>query len=95
MALAQLLEALGLGGSLVLVISGVLAVYHIREIMQAVGRLQTWVMAIAVFGLVLILGAAGYVPGLSPNLHTLAGFILNGISVTVETVWQALTGWFL
>ena len=95
MAIAQLLEALGLGGSLVLVVSGFLAVYHIREIMRVVGRLQTWVMAIAMFGLVLILGAAGYVPGLSPNLHALAGFLLNGISVTVESAWQAVTGWLL
>ena len=84
MVVGELLHAIGLPGGLVLLGSGVLGVYHLREGIQFASRLQAWIMAGALFVLVLLAGAAGLVPGLDPNLGALVGWLVGLVEAAVD-----------
>lgn len=77
MAVTQLLEFVGVGGGMLILVTGAVAVYHLHTGMKLLGRVRTWVMAAAIFSLVLLMGEAGLIPGLDPQLDTLLSWMFG------------------
>lgn len=71
---AEALEAVGVGGSVVLVVSAVLAAYHGHSLLGFFARLGTWARVAGVFVLVGVAAYAGLIPGVRVplDLGTLA-----------------------
>lgn len=93
MVLSELLGALGVTGSIALLVSALVGVWHLRSIMQVLSRVRIWVMAGALFVVLLLAGASGFVPGLDPNLGALAGWLLGLLTDGYELAWDLATSW--
>lgn len=92
MVIAELLELVGVEAAMVLLVSGVVGVYHLHTGMKVIGRVRTWIMATALFSLVLLAGEAGLIPGIDPQLGELFSWIIDSISAGVTTLVDAITG---
>lgn len=82
MILGEALGALGVGGSIVLVISTVVALYHGRNILLLAQRLGTWLRFLGVLVLLAVLAVAGLIPGISLSVD------VNAMLGTVGDLWS-------
>jgi hypothetical protein len=84
MAIAALLETLGVGGSIVTVISAAIALYHGRSLLTWAARIGTWLRIGGLVAFLLVIAAAGLIPGveLAINFGTLADVL--------GSLWAAL-----
>lgn len=92
MVVAELLTTLGMGTGAVLLIVGGLTVWHLRSGMKVMGRVRTWVMAFAVFSLLIFAGEAGLVPGLDPQMGRLFDWMLGLLETIVNLPFKFAGG---
>lgn len=84
MVVGELLETVGVPGSIALLATGAVVVWHLRSGMQFLGQVRTWVMATAIFALILLAGEAGLVPGLDPQLGKFLGWAVDVLEELVQ-----------
>lgn len=77
MAIAELLSFLGVGGSIITVVTAAFALYHGRSILLLAARVGTWLRIAGVIAFLLVLAASGLIPcvDLSIQFGTLADAI--------------------
>lgn len=79
MAVAAILDAIGLEGGVLLVITAALAFYHLRTGITFLSRISTIVQIAGAFGILLAAAAAGLIPGVD-------------LSIAIERLSAALGG---
>jgi hypothetical protein len=84
MALAQLLSMLGVGGSIVTVVTAAFALYHGRSVLTLAARVGTWLRIAGLLAFVLVLAASGLIPGIDLSIQF--GELADAIGGLVDAV---------
>jgi len=73
--IGEILEMVGVQGSIALVVSSAVGLYHGRNILSLFGRMATWLRVAGVLAFLGVAAAAGLIPGIELTVHleTLAG----------------------
>jgi len=69
MPLAEILEMLGVGGSIVTAISAGIALYHGRSLLAFAARIGTWLRIAGLLSFLLVLAWAGLIPGVDLTIQ--------------------------
>jgi len=82
MALAQLLEAVGVPGSIAIMAAALLAFYRFRDILHVLSRIGTYAQIVAFFAVILVAAMVGLIPGV--DLTVMVDQFIGGMSEAVD-----------
>lgn len=91
MVVGEILELVGVPGSIGLVVTTVILVKHGKDVLDFFRRLTIWLRIGAVVLVLAALAMAGFIPGvdLTVHLHTL----LDALAGAAEFVWSLVRGY--
>lgn len=86
MPIAELLGLLGVGGSIVTVVTAAFALYHGRSILLVAARVGTWLRIAGVLAFLFVLAASGLVPGVDVSIK------VGTLTDTFGSLWDTVQG---
>ena len=88
MILIELLDQVGVGGGILMVLSGLVGVYHLRHGLALASHIATWIQVVAVLVLIALAAMAGLIPGvdLSVQVNALWGWLSDLLGGTWAVV---------
>lgn len=89
MVLLELLDQFGVGGGMLMLASGVFAVYHLRNGIALASHIATWVQAAAILALVGLAAAAGLIPGV--DLSVQIATLMDWLSTAFGSIWSVVS----
>ncbi|MDG5775968.1 hypothetical protein VB773_14280 [Haloarculaceae archaeon H-GB2-1] len=84
MVVADILHSLGVSGSIVSVVVGLVALKHGREIFTVLSLAGMYMRVLAVGGFLLLLVSSGLVPGISASFNVQMGVMANLLSDLID-----------